>query len=70
MTCLCVEYPALIYKNNKNNLFVANCFIKNIVGMGRTEIEAIRNLENSLSISNEEYLVKIKPMYELKMGNF
>ena len=39
MTCMCVEYPALIYKNNKNNLFIANCLIKNLVGMGKTEIE-------------------------------
>ena len=70
MACLSVEYPALIYKNNKNNLFVANCFVKNLVGMGRTEIEAIKNLENSLSVVNSEYLVKIKPMYELKMGKF
>lgn len=69
MTCLSVEYPALIYKNNKNNLFIANCFVKNIIGMGRTEVEAIKNLENSLSLTNNEFLVKVKPMYELKIGN-
>ena len=68
MTCMCVEYPALVYKNNKNNLFIANCFIKNLVGMGKTEIEAIKNLENSLSRFQNEYIVKIKPMYELKMS--
>ena len=68
MTCMCVEYPALIYKNNKNNLFIANCLMKNIVGMGKTECEAIQNLENSLSITQSDYVVKIKPMYELKMS--
>ena len=68
MTCLCVEYPALIYKNNKNNLFIANCFIKNLIGMGKTETEAIQNLEKSLTTMQSDYLVKIKPMYELKMS--
>ena len=68
MAFMCVEYPALIYKNNKNNLYVANCFIKNLVGMGKTEIEAIENLENSLSILQKEYVVKVKPMYGLKMS--
>ena len=68
MTCLCVEYPALIYKNNRNNLFVANCFIKNLVGMGKTELEAIQNLEKSLTTIQSDYMVKIKPMYELKMS--
>lgn len=69
MACQFIEYPALIYKNNKNNLFVANCFIKNLIGMGKTENEAIKNLEISLNYVNTEYLVKIKPMYELKMSN-
>lgn len=68
MTCMCVEYPALIYKNNKNNLFIANCLMKNLVGMGKTEIEAIENLENSLSVLQSDYVVKVKPMYELKMS--
>ena len=68
MTCMCIEYPALIYKNNKNNLFVANCLMKNLVGMGKTENEAIQNLENSLSVIQSDYLVKVKPMYELKMS--
>ena len=68
MACLCVEYPALIYKNDRNNVFVANCFVKNLVGMGKTETEAIDNLEKSLTAIQSEYLVKIKPMYELKMS--
>ena len=68
MEYLCVEYPALIYKNNKNNLFIANCFVKNLVGMGKTENEAMENLEKSLSKIQNEYVVKIKPMYEIKMS--
>ena len=68
MTCLCIEYPALIYKNNKNNLFMANCLVKNIIGMGKTETEAIKNLEKSLSVIQSDYTVKIKPMYELNMS--
>ena len=68
MEYLCVEYPALIYKNNKSNLFIANCFVKNLVGMGKTENEAMENLEKSLSKIQNEYVVKIKPMYEIKMS--
>lgn len=63
----CSEYPALIYKNDRNNLYVANCFVKNIIGMGKTETDAILNLEKSLSIISPNVLVKVKPMYELKM---
>ena len=66
MACSVAEYPAWIYKNNKSNLFIANCYIKNIIGMGRTEDEAISNLQNSLNVIEHNEKVKIKPMYELK----
>jgi predicted RNase H-like HicB family nuclease len=59
------EYPAMIYKTNRNKTYIANCFIKNIVGFGKTEEEALRNLRESLSIHGDIY---IKPVYGLSMG--
>lgn len=56
------EYPAMIYKTNRNKTFVANCIVKNIVGFGRTEEAALDNLRDSLqSITHDE--VVLKPMY-------
>lgn len=43
-----IEYPAMIYKNGRNKVFTANCIVKNIVGFGKTEEEAINNLKTSL----------------------
>lgn len=58
-----VLYPALIYKSKNKNVFVANCIIKKIVGYGKTEIDAIKNLENLMNKSSLEYMVKVKPVY-------
>lgn len=63
-----IEYPALIYKSDKNNVFVANCIIKKLIGFGRTESDAIDNLQNILNTATgpcEEYFVKVKPLYSL-----
>ena len=60
-----VEYPALIYKSTKNNGFVANCIIKRLIGFGRTEKDAIANLEAVLNSMNSEYFIKVKPVYNL-----
>lgn len=57
-------YPALIYKSHKNNVFVANCIIKKLVGYGRSEKDAISNLEKILNTTNSDYPVKIKPVYQ------
>lgn len=43
-----IEYPAMVYRNNRNRVFVANCFMKNIIGFGKTEQEAINNLKSTL----------------------
>ncbi len=59
-----ILYPALIYKNNKTNVFVANCLIKNFIGYGQSEEAAITNLENILNRSSNDYPVKIKPVYK------
>lgn len=65
MNCATIEYPALIYKNGKNNVFVANCIIKKLIGFGKTEQDAIENLESVLNTTNDEYFIKVKPMYHL-----
>lgn len=59
-----VLYPALIYKSKNNNVFVANCIIKKIVGYGKTELDAIHNLETLMNKSSQEYDIKVKPVYQ------
>lgn len=63
-----IEYPAMIYKNNRNRVFVANCIVKNIVGFGKTEEDALANLKESLQSINSKYEVLIKPMYGLSIA--
>ncbi len=58
-----IEYPALIYKSRKNHVFVANCIMKKLVGYGKTESEAVTNLEKILNKNIQEYFVRIKPVY-------
>ena len=60
------EYPAMIYKSNRNNVFVANCIIKNIIGFGKTEEDAISNLKESLQNHSKDEVV-VTPMYGLSM---
>ena len=60
-----IEYPAMIYRNNRNNVFVANCIIKNLVGFGKTEEDALRNLKESLQSITPSSEVVVKPMYGL-----
>ncbi len=63
-----VEYPALIYQGNRNNVFIANCIMKNLVGYGHSEGDAIENLEKALSELNAEYIVKVKPINGLLLN--
>lgn len=58
-----IQYPALIYKTKGNNIFVANCIIKKLVGYGNTEKAAITHLESVLNRHSNEYPVKVKPVY-------
>lgn len=64
MQTISIQYPALIYKNPHNNVFVANCIIKKLIGYGHTEYDAIANLENILNKSNTDYPVKVRPVYQ------
>lgn len=58
-----MQYPALIYKS-KNNVYVANCIIKKIVGFGKSEQSAIANLEKLLNSEKTDFPVKVKPVYK------
>lgn len=62
-----LEYPALICKSKKNNVFIASCIMKNLVGYGKTEQAAISNLEGCLTGLEKDYLIKVLPVYRLKM---
>ena len=42
MTITEIQYPALIYKNNKNNVFVANCIVKKLIGFGHSEQDWVK----------------------------
>ncbi|OGI19593.1 MAG: hypothetical protein A2287_02660 [Candidatus Melainabacteria bacterium RIFOXYA12_FULL_32_12] len=57
-----IEYPALIYK--KNAFFVANCVMFNLSAIGRTEVQAIENLQKSMNQALSEYNISIIPIYE------
>ncbi len=63
-----IEYPALIYQGNRNNVFIANCIMKNLVGYGHSEEDAIENLEKALSEAHAEYIVKVKPVTGLLLN--
>ncbi len=63
MTYTVIEYPALVYKNEHKNIFIANCIIKKLIGYGQTEKAALINLEKILKNINSEYEIKVKPVY-------
>lgn len=58
-----IEYPAMIYKSNRNGVYIANCLIKNLFGFGKTELDALDNLKVSLQNLNEKAEISIKPMH-------
>lgn len=62
------EYPAMIYKINRNRTFIANCFAKNLIGFGKTEEEALDNLKESICNSAETCDIRIKPVYGFLMA--
>lgn len=61
------EYPAMIYKTNRNRTFIANCFAKNLIGFGKTEEEALNNLKDSLCHHTETCDIKVKPVYGIAL---
>ena len=61
-----IEYPAMIYKLNRNGTYMANCLVKNIMGFGKTEEDAINNLKQTLH-NLVEIDVNIKPLYGISM---
>lgn len=66
-----IEYPAMIYKTNRNRTYIANCIVKNLVGFGKTEEDAINNLKESLKKVTDNLVEKtdinIKPVYGISI---
>lgn len=58
-----IEYPAMIYKSNRNRVYVANCVEKHIVGFGKTEEDALNNLKESLQNMVRGDEISLKPFY-------
>jgi len=63
-----IEYPAMIYKSPRNNVFIANCLMKNLVGFGKTEAAALSNLKDSLEGFSESAEVILRPMYGFQIA--
>ena len=63
-----IEYPAMIYKNSRSKTYVANCMVKNLVGFGKSEEDAIKNLVESLQNSEHCSDICITPIYGLPMA--
>jgi len=63
-----IEYPAMIYKSHRNNVYVANCMVKNLVGFGKTESDALNNLKESLENIGDKSEVVLRPMYGLQIA--
>ena len=63
-----IEYPAMIYKTNRNRTYMANCFIKNLIGFGKTEEEALNNLKASLCNNIETCDISLKPVYGISLA--
>ena len=63
------EYQAMIYRNNRNRTFIANCLMKNLMGYGKTEEDAIENLRKSLQATTGEFEINIKSLYKLPLAN-
>lgn len=59
-----VEYPTMIYKNRTNG-YIATCMVKNFLGFGKTEADAIENLKESLMSLGEKGDFILKPTYGL-----
>lgn len=62
------EFPAMVYKNNRGKTFVANCMVKNIIGFGKTEEDALNNLKDSIQNLTKSCDVIIRPMYGLSIA--
>lgn len=62
-----IEYPAFVYQGNRNNVFIANCIMKNLVGYGKSAEDAIKNLEAALISTTDEHIVRVKPISDFKL---
>ncbi len=63
-----IEYPAMIYKHSRNRGYIANCLIKNLIGFGKTEEDALNNLKECFKDVDSKSEITIKPFYGLSMA--
>lgn len=63
-----IEYPAMIYRNNRTKNFVANCIVKNLIGFGKTEEDALNNLKESIQGETKDCEITVKPVYGFLMA--
>ena len=61
-----IEYPVLLYQNFKGKGFLSFCIVKNIIAFGKTELEALRNIEKNLSDLSDCAFVKAKIINRIK----
>lgn len=62
-----LEYPAMVYKNERTNVFVANCIMKNLMGFGKSEKAALKNLMETFSDTEKEN-ISLKPIHTFSMN--
>lgn len=62
-----IEYPAMIYKTNRNRGYVANCMTKNLIGFGKTEEDALANLKESLQTTTKNEIC-LRPIYGISIA--
>lgn len=61
-----IEYTAMIYKQGRNRGFIANCLVKNLMGFGKTEQDAIKNLKDCIEkITKMD--ANIKPLHNFSL---
>lgn len=62
------EYPAMIYRSNRNNVYIANCLAKNLVGFGKTEEDALNNLKSSIQNVCDICDISVTPIHGISIA--
>ncbi len=60
-----MKYPAVVYKNPRCHTYIANCVVKNLLGFGKTETEALDDLKKTIQKLNEKCEIILEPCYGL-----
>lgn len=60
-----IEYPVLVYKNPKTKNFIANCINFNLLSFGKTEQEAMKNIEKTIVEKTKNSTISLKKIDSL-----